>query len=85
MVLVTGTRQRLSPDDTLEQAGLQNGDILTAVIGKYVRIFSNSYAFVAVKGEDTAVTWGDEWNGGDSRAVQAHLSGDAQHMLRGGW
>ncbi|WP_219927935.1 Ig-like domain-containing protein, partial [Aeromonas sp. HMWF014] len=37
-------------------------------------IFSNRYAFAALKPDGTVVTWGDETNGGDSSAVEGKLT-----------
>ncbi|OLQ08346.1 Retrovirus-related Pol polyprotein from transposon TNT 1-94 [Symbiodinium microadriaticum] len=51
---------------------IQNGDTLTLHV-KGVQIQSSDFAFAAILGDGSVVTWGDARHGGDSGAVQGQL------------
>ena len=59
---------------SLEAAGLQDGDQLTAVVGE-IKLASTATAFALwCCGGDGVVTWGNPGGAGDSSAVQEQLS-----------
>lgn len=61
------------PMQTLQAAGLQDGDQLTAIVGR-AKLASNRQAFAAwCCGGDGVVTWGHRDWGGDSSAVLDQL------------
>lgn len=49
-----------------------NADKLVTQVDK---VYSNNYAYAALKENGTVVTWGNSQFGGDSSGVQAHLEG----------
>ena len=57
---------------TVMQAGVQNGDRLTFHINQ-VQVQANGYAFAAILGDGSIVTWGDADCGGDSGSMQDSL------------
>eukprot|EP00435_Cladocopium_sp_Y103_P043871 s1863_g12.t1 len=78
--LVTADARILSdPTQSLQAAGLQDGDHLTAIVGE-VKLASTRKAFAAwCCGGDGVVTWGDPGFGGDSSEVQGQLR-NVQHI-----
>eukprot|EP00438_Fugacium_kawagutii_P021433 Skav216968 [mRNA] locus=scaffold2531:230799:231776:+ [translate_table: standard] len=71
--LVTGSGQVLTNSaETLEAAGIQNGDFLTVVFGQKAYIAATDGAF-AVWCSGKVVAWGCSASGGDSSAVQHML------------
>ena len=43
-------------------------------------IYSTGYAFAAVRGDGSVVTWGQADRGGNMGAVREQLAGDVQHI-----
>ena len=48
--------------------------------GDVQRIYSTGFAFAAVKGNGSVVTWGSDGCGGDSSAVHAELQGGVEQI-----
>ena len=57
---------------TLEQSAVHSGDTLTLQIRR-VHVLSNGFAFAALLGDASVVTWGNPHRGGDSTAVKDRL------------
>ena len=74
MRLVTPDARVLTdPAQSLEDAGLKDGDQLTAIVGQ-ANLASTDKAFASwCCGGDSVVTWGDAHSGGHSSAVQDQL------------
>ena len=70
-VFVTPKGRLLDPTESLESAGLQDNDHLTAIV-QQVAVAATDRAF-ALWRHGQIVTWGDAQEGGDSEAVQAQL------------
>ncbi|OLP91273.1 hypothetical protein AK812_SmicGene27044 [Symbiodinium microadriaticum] len=56
----------------IKRTRLQNGDSLTLHITR-VQVQASGFAFAAILGDGSVVTWGDAATGGDSSAVQDQL------------
>ena len=73
---------------TVEQTGLQTGDVLTFLVKLHQvtaskqRWFCAGAAFAAIRDDGCVVTWGHADFGGDSRAVQDRLH-NVQHIQSG--
>ena len=61
-----------STSGTLAQAGIRDGDTVTAV-QQTVAVAATRSAFALIRADGTVVTWGCRRNGGDSSAVQHRL------------
>ena len=61
----------------IEQTGLQNGDSLTLHI-RPLQLQASAYAFAAVLGDGSVMTWADSGYGGDSSDVQSQLKNGQQ-------
>eukprot|EP00435_Cladocopium_sp_Y103_P029805 s1570_g7.t1 len=72
--LVTAKNRALTnPTDSLQAAGIQEGEHLTAVV-QQAKVASTAGAFaVWCCGGDRIVTWGHPQHGGDSSAIQGQL------------
>ena len=79
--LVTAQGRILTnPAETLEAAGLQDGDQLTVIVGQ-AQLAANAYAFaLRGAGGDRVVTWGNSRCGGNSFAVRDQLRSVQQIM-----
>ncbi|CAL1161317.1 unnamed protein product [Cladocopium goreaui] len=67
---------RLNGPSRICDAGLQDGDVITAIVrepGPVMESYRKARAFAAIK-EDTVVTWGASEFGGDSRSVRRQLT-----------
>ena len=71
--LVSPSSERLAWTSTMQEAGLRHGDVVTAIACVLPKIYSNQYAFAALKSDGSVTTWGDEESGGDCRCVQEQL------------
>eukprot|EP00438_Fugacium_kawagutii_P034489 Skav226403 [mRNA] locus=scaffold3989:135594:137472:- [translate_table: standard] len=77
--LVAPDGHLLDPSESLQDAGLQDGDAIAAVAQR-PKVAATSGAFALWCQACTGVvTWGDPKNGGDSHAVQDHLR-NVQHV-----
>ncbi|CAE7361007.1 unnamed protein product [Symbiodinium natans] len=70
--LVSSSGAVLLPSDTLQQAGVQAYDVITAVVRDVV-IAATKHAFAAILSSGTVVAWGARHAGGDCSAVQHQL------------
>ena len=71
--LVTSAGRKLNPSESLEAAGLQDGDQLTAVVVE-PKLAATQTAFALwCCGGDRVLAWGDPGSGGDSSAVHDQL------------
>ena len=77
--VVTAKNQLLVDlDQTLEEAGIEDGECLTALVLQ-PQLAATSGAFALwCHGDNAVVTWGDEYLGGDSSAVRDQLKGVQQ-------
>ena len=57
----------------MKKARVQNGDSLTYLRTNTVQIQAGEFAFAAILGDGSVVTWGNPGNGGDGSAVQTQL------------
>ena len=81
--LLTSDGRKLNPSESLEAAGLQDGDQLTAVVGE-AKLAATAYAFALwCSGGDRVLTWGHSGGGGDSSAVQDQLKSVRQVQATG--
>ena len=60
---------------TLEEAEIEDGECLTALVLQPQLAATNSAFALWCHGDSTIVTWGDAYSGGDSSAVQDQLRG----------
>ena len=74
--LVTANNHMVDPTESLQAAGLQEGDHLTA-IATPVKVAATRGAAIALWccGGNQVVTWGDRTSGGDSSGVKDQLRG----------
>ena len=74
--LLTSSGRLLDPGETVAEAGLQSGDVLT-LHTRQVRVMASGCrfgsAFAAILGDGSVATWGDATAGGSSHAVQNQL------------
>ncbi|CAE7546438.1 unnamed protein product, partial [Symbiodinium sp. KB8] len=70
--LLDASGKVLASCDSIEEAKLQTGDLLTLQVSR-VQVSATGGAFAAILGDGSVVTWGDAGCGGDSRAVQDQL------------
>ena len=70
--LVGSSGSVLDASSPIKRARLQNGDSLTLHITR-VQVQACEYAFAAILGDGSVVTWGHAALGGDSSAVQDQL------------
>ena len=70
-VLMSCQGQFLDADQTLAEAGVRPGDVLTLQVRQTV-LAATSGAFAAILGDGSVVAWGSS-DGGDSSAVQGQL------------
>ena len=86
--LLNGSGGLLKGTTTVEQTGLQPGDVLTFLVKLHQvtaskqRWFCAGAAFAAIRDDGCVVTWGHADFGGDSRAVQDRLH-NVQHIQSG--
>ena len=74
--LATSEGRVLTDTESLQAAGIHEGDHLTAVV-QQTKVAASSRAFALCCGDKT-VTWGDSLCGGDSSEVQHQLKGVQQ-------
>ena len=79
LILITADKRVLvNPEETLEEAEIQNGECITAMVAK-PELAATERAFALwCHGDSAIVTWGHEGHGGDSSAVQDQLRGVTQ-------
>ena len=76
---------KIDPDKTLEEAEIEDGECLTALVLHQPQLAATRHAFALwCHGESAVVTWGDERCGGDSSAVRDQLKGVKQIQATGG-
>eukprot|EP00439_Symbiodinium_sp_Y106_P041830 s3732_g5.t1 len=79
--LVTAEGQLLNRFQALQEAGLKDGDTLSAMVRRATVISKmGAAAFALLKGDGGVVTWGDPSSGGRSTAVQEQLQ-DIQDVV----
>ena len=77
--LVTAkNRSLLDPDKTLEEAEIEDGECLTALVLQPQLAATDSAFALWCRGDSAIVTWGDADFGGDSSAVRDQLRGVQQ-------
>merc|ERR1719183_1437232 len=72
--------RRLDVTRSVRACGIQDGDIMTALVLPLACIYSNEGSFAAVKNDGSVVTWGSKNTGGDSSSVADQLAGDVLHI-----
>eukprot|EP00434_Breviolum_minutum_P000883 symbB.v1.2.000780.t1/scaffold42.1/size391715/9 len=83
--LITAKNQVLAdPDRTLEEAEIQDGECLTALVLQPQLVATEGAFALWYHGDCTIVTWGDSRSGGDSSAVEDQLKG-VQHIHATWW
>ncbi|CAE7717051.1 unnamed protein product [Symbiodinium sp. KB8] len=70
--LITASGSLLQGSATLKQAGLQDGDTVTAVL-RDAALAATTGAFALIRGDGSVVAWGHPGAGGDCSAVQEQL------------
>ena len=70
--LITEAGALLKNQGTLRQAGIRDGDTITAVAG-HVAVAASTSAFALIRTDGSVVTWGDPLSGGNSKDVQNQL------------
>eukprot|EP00435_Cladocopium_sp_Y103_P020051 s1803_g4.t2 len=70
--LTTTSGQLLAGWHTLQEVGLRDGASVNA-LERIATIVSNDTAFAVIRGDGSVTTWGDEYSGGNSDAVQDQL------------
>ena len=76
-------RALVNPDKTLEEAEIEDGECLTAlVLQPQLAATDNAFALWC-HGDCTIVTWGSQHSGGDSSAVRGQLKGVQQIQAAG--
>ncbi|CAE7890494.1 HERC2, partial [Symbiodinium sp. KB8] len=79
--LITAEGQLLNRFQALQEAGLKDGDTLSAMVRRATVISKmGAAAFALLKGDGGVVTWGDPSSGGRSTAVQEQLQ-DIQDVV----
>ena len=81
--LLTSDGRKLNPSESLEAAGLQDGDQLTTVVGEAKLAATESAFALWCSGGDRVLTWGGDGCGGDSSAVQDRLKSVRQVQATG--
>eukprot|EP00434_Breviolum_minutum_P009327 symbB.v1.2.008220.t1/scaffold497.1/size195672/2 len=72
------SRVLVDPDETLEEAEIEDGECLTALVLQ-PQLAATHLAFALwCHGDSAVVTWGDAYHGGDSWAVRDQLKGVQQ-------
>ena len=77
---VAPAHQRLLLDTTvirgesLRAAGVEDGSVITLVVGNHVQVFGGRGAFAALLFDGSVVTWGFNIQGHDSRRVEGQLT-----------
>eukprot|EP00434_Breviolum_minutum_P030175 symbB.v1.2.026686.t1/scaffold2689.1/size72939/1 len=72
-------------EQTLEEAEIEDGECLTALVLLQPQLAATEGAFALwCHGDSMIVTWGDAYRGGDSSAVQDQLRGVQQIQATGG-
>ena len=71
-------------EQTLEEAEIQDGECLTALVLQPQLAATDGAFALWCHGDSTIVTWGDEYRGGDSWAVQDQLTGVQKIQATGG-
>ena len=87
--LLDSSARLLDEQQTVQEADLRNGTLLTLQLGQVqvrgtrskVEGISTCGAFAAILSDASVVTWGYKDCGGDSRAVQDQLQGVQQTKL----
>ena len=78
-LITAKNRVLVDPDKTLEEAEMEDGECLTALVLQ-PQLAATDRAFALwCHGDSAIVTWGDALSGGDSSAVQDQLKG-VQHI-----
>ena len=77
-LITAKNRILVHPDKTLEEAEIEDGECLTALVLLPQVAATNSAFAVWCHGDSTIVAWGDRHCGGDSSAVQDQLKGVQQ-------
>ncbi|CAE7935471.1 unnamed protein product [Symbiodinium sp. KB8] len=77
--LVDSSGNILDVKPPVKRTKLENGDSLTLCILYQVQIAASAWAFAAIRGDGSVVTWGSSDAGGDSSAVNGELN-NVQHI-----
>ncbi|CAE7613770.1 unnamed protein product [Symbiodinium microadriaticum] len=70
--LITASGSLLAGSATLKQAGVTDGQTVTAVV-RDAAVAATERAFALIRGDGSVVAWGDSQEGGDCRRVQEQL------------
>ena len=76
-LITAKNRVLVDPDKTLEEAEIEDGDCLTALVLQ-PQLAATCSAFAAILADGSVATWDDEDGGGDSSRVQDQLKGVQQ-------
>ena len=81
-VLLSPAGDRMAHTQTPSDEQLADGDVITVLVG-VPRVFAHreGWAFAAVKGDGSVVTWGDETYGGNSDAARSQLTTGVRHFV----
>ena len=77
-LITAKNRVLVDPDKTLEEAEVEDGECLTALVLQPQLAATNSAFALWCHGDSAVVTWGNPRSGGDSSAVQDQLKGVQQ-------
>jgi len=70
--------------DLIEEAEIKDGECLNALVLQPQLAATQSAFALWCQGDNAVITWGDEYHGGDSSAVQDQLRGVQQIQATGG-
>ena len=86
-VLLSLAGDRMTHTQTLSDATLVDGDVITVLVFAAPRVFAHrrGVAFAAVKEDGSIVTWGDALKGSDSEKVKSELTGGVEHVVGNCW
>ena len=82
-LITAKNRVLVDPDKTLEEAEIEDGDCLTALVLQPQLAAANGAFALWCHGDSTVVTWGHADFGGDSSAVRDQLRGVQQIQATG--
>ena len=82
-LITAKNRVLVDPDKTLEEAQIEDGECLTALVLQPQLAATNSAFALWCHGDSAIVTWGGAEFGGDSSAVQDQLKGVQQIQASG--
>ena len=86
-VLLSPAGDRMAHTQTLSDATLVDGDVITVLVFAEPRVFAHrrGQAFAAIKGDGSVVTWGHADYGGNSDAAKSDLQGGVEHVVGNCW